>query len=924
MRDNERWLRINELLDQLLDRPSDERRAFLAAACSGDATLRRQVERLLEADEHAPAFLDGHAAELAGTLLSEAADEELPGAPDFTGRRIGPYRLLDEIGRGGMGVVYRAVRADETFDQQVAIKLVSLWRGKKMLRDRFYQEQQVLASLHHPNIAQLYDGGVTEDGQPYMVMEYVRGESLIDYCEARGFGIEERLRFALQVADSLRYAHQKLVVHRDIKPSNILVDEEGQVKLLDFGIAKLLGEEAAASNLTQTGEQLLTPGFSAPEQIRAQAVTTATDVYQFGVVLYRLLSGRCPFPEEASFYELARIVCEEMPPPPSAAPALDDEEASEHPPRRKSHLRRKLTGDLDAIVLKAMRKEPEARYRSMEEFASDLRAYLDGRPVAARRQSWRYQASKFVQRHLFGVAATCIIAALVVGYAITVTLQASQIRDALHQAQIEAGKASEVAGFLTGIFKTSDPDISGADTVTARQLLDNGRAALESELERAPEIRAQMLHILGEIYFSLGSYADSVPLLEDAVDMRRDLLEADDPVLRASIKQLATAYRSAGRYDEARGVLDELLAENPSLDAQEKAEVLNALAIVLNHQGHLRDAEGMFDRAIGMLRKIDDADDSELGLALHNLANLQRGRGDLQMAEANMREALAIQQRLFGEDHSRSTVSLNHLAGILTDMERYREAEPLHRSALEVQESTLGREHPKVASTLLSLGILKHRQGELHSAKAYLSRALSIQLATRGERHHATAFTLYRLGAVLQELGDLPEAEVLYERVLALDRARLDPSSPIIGRDLGLLASLARAKGEFDLARERYEEAFALLPAAGVMKSTAQVGYALVLTDLGELALAEEIAREALSIRMRNLPPGHSRTAEAQAVLGRILWLAGRDETALGLLEPALGILEDHRHPGDEILLLARDALERIGEAGKQALLELE
>lgn len=923
-----RWLRINSLLDQLLDRPADKRMTFLAAACPGDVRLRREVEGLLRAHDEAPVFLDGHAVELAGSLLSEDAAGDSPEAPDFSGRRIGPYRLIEEIGRGGMGVVYRAERADGSFDQQVAIKLVSLWRGKKMLRDRFHQEQQVLASLHHPNIAQLYDGGVTDDGQPYIVMEYVHGESLIHYCDKHGLGIDDRLKFVLQIIESLSYAHQNLVVHRDIKPSNILITEERQIKLLDFGIAKLLGEEAAASNLTQTGEQLLTPGFAAPEQIRGQAVTAATDTYQLGVILYELLTGQCPFPTEASFYELARLVCEVMPTRPSAALSRREEAAApkselfgrKHA-RHVTQWRKKLTGDLDAIVLKALRKEPEGRYGSMEAFGADLRAYRDGRPVVARKQSLRYQATKFVQRHRWGAAAAGLIAMLVIGYAVTVTQQAIRVREALGQAQIEADKAQEVAEFLTGIFKVSDPNVSGTESVTARELLDRGKERLDGELERAPEIRAQMLHVLGEIYYSLGSYGDSVSLLEDAVAIRRSLLAEHDPAVVRSIKQLATAYRSAGELGEARSLLEELLAgRRQSIDSAEEAEILNALAIVLNRQGLYGPAEAMFKDAIAMLRGLDNTDDRELGLALHNLANLQRGQGELEIAEANMREALETERRVFGEDHSYFTVSLNHLAGILTDMERYEEAEPLHQRALAVQESTLGPDHPKVANTLLSLGILAHRRGELTAATSYLRRALSIHLAARGEQNSAVAFTLYRLGVVRQELGDYAEAELLYEKVLSIDLAILDPGSSIIGRDLSQHASLLRAQGEFDLARMRYEEAFALLPASTLMTSTAQLGYALVLADLGELGRAEEIAREALNIRKQKLPSGHSQIAEAHATLGRVLWQAGRDEQALGLLEPAYKVLQDRRYPGDESLRLTREALEQIGDTRRHAL----
>ena len=446
------------LFDQALDLPPEERSAFLNAACDGDAVLRQTVETLLfhaEADEVRAGFPEGFLEKkplgLDGLLrqVAEGLEEELE--DPLKGQRIGPYRITDEVGRGGMGVVYRAERIEGPFSQQVAIKVLPRGRDTAALLRRFEQEQRVLALLDHPHIARLLDGGLTEGGRPYFVMEYVDGEPLDAYCDRHRLSIGKRLRLFLAVCEAVQYAHQNLVVHRDLKPSNILVaapTEEGgqpalasrglQVKLLDFGIAKLLSGEGASGPgeiLTRTGERLLTPEYAAPEQIRGEAVTTATDVYGLGVLLYELLTGQRPCHTTGrSRYEVEQAVCKTEPTRPSVAvtrPVVETGAATHGEPSpeavgrarrlRVDQLQRTLRGDLDAICLKALRKEPEARYASVEALADDLRRYATGLPVQARRGSVGYRARKFVRRHRWGVAAAAVFVLLLAGYALTIT-----------------------------------------------------------------------------------------------------------------------------------------------------------------------------------------------------------------------------------------------------------------------------------------------------------------------------------------------------------------------------------------------------------------------------------------------------------------------------------------------------------------------
>ncbi|MGI9289460.1 MAG: tetratricopeptide repeat protein [Pseudomonadales bacterium] len=929
----QRWQQILTILDEVFELPTEEHLTFLHQACGSNPDLYRQVEALLKAESDAPTFLDRPALELMQSFLSTGASYHQAQIPDYTDRCIGPYRLCDEIGRGGMGVVYRAERTEGSFDQQVAIKLLSNWENREMRLDRFQREQQLLASLNHPNIAQLYDGGLTEEGQPYIVMEYVRGEPINHYCDQHQLSIDARLNLAMQVVDALHYAHRNLVIHRDIKPSNILVTEDGQVKLLDFGIAKLLDDETrpAAIDLTQTGEQLMTPGFAAPEQLRGQIVSVATDIFQLGLVLYELLTGRHAFREQAgSFYELARSICEGTPTRPSLIvnqqvenrDGRAQQDSLKQPPGTLSPLRgerltqwsKKLRGDLDAILLKALRNEPEMRYSSMEALGADIQAYFEARPVAAREKGVRYRLGKFVRRNTLAVIAGASIGALLIAYAATVTVQANRIHSALEQSRVEAHKAQQVSDFIIDIFKVSDPNVSGIETVTVRELLDRSQERIHDQLEDAPEIQAQMLHVLGEIYYSLGSYKESAVLQESALQIRRRLPPKQNLALASTLTQLAFSYNSTDKYDEAQKLLEEALAIHRAIgiESVEQAEILNALGEAQRLQANHEQAEALYREAIAILRQVTNGDHSELATGLHGLAMLQRLQGDAAKAEANSREAVEIFRTVLGESHSYYTVGLNGLGLLLAYLERYEEAEPLHLRALNIQERILGKEHPYVAHTLRYLGFLAYRQRQLEAAEGYYRRALSVQKKIDGGESATVALALSGLGTVLTQRGEYEEAESVFAAMLEMDRAIFSPDSPTIGRDLSNRAALAHAMGELEKARADYEHALEILPPNGTRTAVAQEGYAQVLLQLDELESAKQFARAALQSRESELPPGHSLVAEAQSTLGAVLARMGSTAEAMRLLTRADEVLRRHRDADDVFVRQVRDALRHI------------
>src|SRR5688500_3990721 len=432
-------------------------------------------------------------------------------------RRIGPYRILRELGQGGMGVVYLAARADEQFRKRVALKVIRSGGASEEVVRHFKRERQILAGLDHPNIARLLDGGTTDDGLPYFVMEYIEGEPLLEYCDSRKLPVAERLKLFQAICSAVQYAHRNLVVHRDIKPGDILVAEDGSPKLLDFGIAKLLNPELAGEALIATAMSM-TPTYASPEQARGERITTATDVYSLGVVLYELLTGHLPYRLlSRQPLEILKAISEQEP-----------EKASTAIERAENKLQRRLRGDLDNILMLALRKEPPRRYASVEAFSDDIRRYLEGLPVKARQPTAAYRTGKFLRRHVAGVAASAVFVGLLIGFAAAMAVQSARVtreRDLAEQeraaAQQERETAQRVSAFLVDLFRVSDPSRSRGETITAREVLDRGTTKIATELKDEPEVRATLMSTMGTVYSNLGLYDKALSLLEEALQTRK-------------------------------------------------------------------------------------------------------------------------------------------------------------------------------------------------------------------------------------------------------------------------------------------------------------------------------------------------------------------------------------------------------------------
>jgi serine/threonine-protein kinase len=790
----ERWERVSELLDGALDLPLALRPAYLDAACPPDAELRREVDALLASCERGPGFLDAAAPEFAARLLAASGDPPMPELAE--GARIGPYRVVRELGRGGMGAVYLAERDDPHLRQRVAIKLVRGGLGSGYLVHRFMEERQILASLSHPGIARLVDGAVTAEGVPWFAMEYVEGVPLDRYCDERRLTAPERLTLFCQVCDAVQYAHRNLVVHRDLKPGNILVTADGSPKLLDFGIARLLSGEPAGE---AGGVQMMTPRYASPEQLRGEPATTTADVYALGVLLHRLLTGRHP-PSPTTHSPLAR-----------PAAALGMPGAAPAPDARKPAPSQLLRGDLGAIVRRAMHPEPEGRYEGAEQLAADVRRHMTLLPVHARPRTRAYRAGRFVQRNRWGVVAAAAVMALVMIFGALSGAQARRIA-------LERDRAQQVEGFLLELIYGANVHAGSGRAVTVRELLDRGEAQIARGEVRQPETRARLFFALGKARYAQGEYGRAILLMDSSYALERGLRGPGHPASVAVANNLADVLRVAGRYDDAQALYAVVLASRRREFGDRSTEVarsLNGLAMVLRMQGRYGEAEAMLREALSIDRERAALEPAALTQTLNNLGHVLRERGELEGAEALHRESLAARRALWGPEHFEVSVSLANLAAVLRDRRDWRGADTLYRQVLTLRARLAGEDHPDLATDRAGYALLLHRRGDAPGAVALYRRALEVHRRALPAAHPVTASTLLGLGDGLVTLGRAREAEPLLREALASRAAVLPAGHWQIAEAQSALGACLSALGRVDEAAPLLEGALPVLARRG-------------------------------------------------------------------------------------------------------------
>ncbi|MEL6869961.1 MAG: serine/threonine-protein kinase [Pseudomonadota bacterium] len=832
--DTARWQLVKALFEAASALPPSERADFVSRECNNDTSIAEEVLRLLDVPT-----------ESGDALQDEVRRAGRAAADAFEQRELGPYRLLRSIGRGGMGQVFLAERDDAEFEQQVAIKLAHWLGSDDETAIRFKQERQILADLDHPNIARLLDGGRSESGQPYIVMEYIDGESIASFSRRESLTIRHRLDLFIAVCEAVQYAHSQLVIHRDIKPSNVLVTQDGQPKLLDFGIAKLLDDPAQAG-LTRADMRPMTPEYASPEQLTGAPVTTATDVYGLGVLLYQILSGELPFDMRSKTSpQIVEMVCKTEPSAPSVAA------------RRAGFRQRasKMVGDLDNIVLMAMHKDPVRRYATVKDLADDIRAYLEKKPVIARGDSWAYRTRKFLQRHQAAALATFAVVLAGTVQTVFYTQQLAKERDiALQEREV----AESTTDFLVDLFNVSRPGESRGETITAREVLDEGAARIRSELTEDDRIRARMLQTIGAVYQRLGLYDDAQTLMQEAVTLNRLHRSSEDQLFIDSLDELAWLHYRSENWQAAFEIATESLelqsVANGGKDDPSMARTLNHLGTITYY--------------------LDDYDGS--------LAYYQRALATLNGEQ-------------WRNSEDRGT-TLNHLGIVYATLSRFDESEVAYRESLDIRIHALGADHPDTATAYANLGAFYANTEQWEKAREVALKALAIDRKTKGEEHVDVAFDLGLLGAI--ELGlDQPMAALPHLTQAAnIWRVTAGPTHSRYARALDRLANTYRQLKRFDEARTHGEKALHILREhygdAHTLTADAHYTLGTLSYDSQDIDAAVNHFDRALTIRTNAFGENHQEVWKAEHQMARVERASGRSEAALSRIRRVFASIE--------------------------------
>lgn len=844
------WRELQSIFQQAVALPQEDRKEFLDRVCDGNLDLRNEIEALLIADQsqelvESPLKLD--MANLDSKLVGSVIDD---------------WKIIRQIGVGGMGTVFLAHRHTTDFQQSAALKLVKKGMDSEAVVQRFQQERKILASLNHKNIAKLLDGGMTQDGRPYFVMEHVDGLPITQYCDQHRLNISQRLNLFRAVCSAVHHAHKNLIVHRDLKPSNIIVTGSGDLKLLDFGIAKLL-DDSENQQFTRTGMQLHTPAYASPEQLINDPITTASDIYALGILFYELLTGRRPFEIKRSEQEFRELVLTGQPVKPSDAvteivsitnKTQTAETISQCRSTRVQGLKRTLAGDLDTICMMAMHREADRRYTSASEFASDIQRHLDGLPVSARPDSRIYRLNKFIKRNKASVS----IASLAVLSIILITIfYTSQLKLQRDIAIKERQKSEEVVRFVTGLFEYSKPSRRLGKDISAKDLLDEGANRIQFELVEQPLVQQTLKQVLGEVYYKLGQEQKALDLLTDALAKQRELLGENHLDVATTKLVLALVHQDRGNYDFAAELLSQALQTKKKLLGElhfDVAEVLSVFAYMEQMRGGYPQAETYFKKGLDISERLSNGDNVYLAKLTKQLGGFYRYLDRNSEAEPLLRKALAMQVRIYqGGPHPDINSTKRELAALLRSTGEYQESKRLYLEVIESRTKILGPDHPELGNTWNSYSLLLTRMDDYEGAlaanirfieilkRAYSEATPSLAAAyfnqasmLRDLDRYSEAIKHYRLASETQDLVGLPEKHVhrafpiagiasvyvdqknyeeatqLYRKVLALRRESLsdDHKTVIDAKNSlgGALTGLKRYKEAEELLLESYQQ----------------------------------------------------------------------------------------------------------------------
>lgn len=906
---DERWKIVDASFSLALDIEPEQRAVWLDELGQRDPLLRSEVERLLRLEERAAHFLARPDVAAIDSGVSARSDQN-PG-------QFGPYRVIRSIGVGGMGEVFLAERADGQFEQRVAIKQLAY--PTPGLLERFRRERQILARLEHPNIARLLDGGLDSAGAPYFVMEFVDGSTLLEYADERGLDIRARLALMLDVCAAVQYAHQNLIVHRDLKPSNIMVAKDGTPKLLDFGIAKML--ETAQSEATLTLGRVLTPGYAAPEQIRGDPLTTATDVFALGVVLYELFTGARPY-RPRDYHKSGAETRYADPTPPSFAL---DRNASDFASRRRS-----LRGDLDHVVLTAIASSPEKRYASVAALAADMENVLAARPISARRDRTLYVLGRFAARNRLAMVAAALVIVVTLLGIFAVLEEAHRANRQARRAESEARTSIAVKNFLAGVFKAASPDQALGSKATAVDLMQAGSRRVATELAGQPAVQAELLAELGSIDLELAENVAAGALSRQGLAAARGVLDPAGAVVGRLRVNLALSLRETDEVDkdatEATRLLESVLAAESTfpverrelsvaaliaegrieLDRDEftssethlrkavelarargrssdidRSDALEFLGRTLSFAGRRGESIPIQREAIALRERYSDARDPELLDMRRVLGDTLQAIGQTAEAESLLRDVLEKDREVLGESHPNYAATLLALLNTEINARNFDAAERIAKQILPVWERVGGKDSDNYQSALNAVALLKYEQGDYVAAIAYQRESLGIAERRHGAKGAGALMSRHNLAAFNYQLGNLDEADRDFRELVAIRRAQ----GTALAMDLNFVGTIARLKGHPQEAKEIHEEGLADMqkrePSDSVGTLQTRLGIARDERNLGELDAARAEAMQILADGKAS--PSHD-TPELQAarfVIAQLDYLEGNCGRAL-------------------------------------------
>ncbi|TVZ41867.1 serine/threonine protein kinase with TPR repeats [Alteromonadaceae bacterium 2753L.S.0a.02] len=857
-----------DIFDDAIEQPEKSRLEYIRKRCGDNKALFDKCAALLAHYRSDESFFGSD------TITKFSAK---PQAVDLIGENFGVYRLNKKLGGGGMGDVYAATRTDGIHNFPVALKLIRGWGDTRELISRFERERAILSGLKHPNIAHFLDGGISIDGRPWYAMEYVDGLNLDTYCQQNSLSIEERLRLFINVCEAVASAHKQLVIHRDLKFSNIMVTYSGQVKLLDFGVAKLLQEEKEDTTLSVLGAPM-TPRYSSPEQIKHEALTTASDQFSLGVILYELITGQSPYDLKSE--NLLKAVCEIQPKRPSQV--FRNTIWNAHIPDRK------IAFDLDEIILKSLQKDPERRYASVQQFADDIARYLAKRPVMARKESLFYLSLRFVQRNrvLAGLLATLLLVAA--GQQLRVINErniAQHERDLAEQAREKAEQnvevAHEIQNFMLGLFSISDPGESRGNTVTAREILDRGVEKIEASLNKQPEYKSALLNSMGVVYRELGLYSASEPLLQEALELRQESLPTSKKEAIESLTEYGDLLNEQGRYQEAEAHFHDALALSSSGEGDvisDNPNIYVKLGKTEFNQGNYETAIENYQKALLSNSNSAEKDDLLIAEIFNNIAVVYNETGNYDLAIEFCNKALAIQLNTFGEHHPDVAKNYHNLGFAYASKGEYDKAIDYYEKSLSLNLQFLGPNHAYVARTYNNLGIVYREQNQLEMAINNLSKGLEINKAVLGEQHPLVGGGYNNLGTIYVDLGQYQKAIDYYNQSLAVVINALGDKHLYVA---GIYANLSGSYfnlGDYPRAISYAEQSLAILSDtvepnhplyAEVYETLGQVH-----AELKDYRLALEYYQKSLDIAVKVMGPDHPDTQAAKANLMKITELA--------------------------------------------------